>query len=102
MEPPINLGQFSWLEWLGIGLALGYQAGHLKATVKATPVDADGHGSTIQQVGLAPRVQDTSRWTAADVPGPNSVELQNLEGFAELKIGTKGRNTDGFQTVWSR
>jgi len=30
----------------------------LKATMKATPVDAHGQGSTIQHVGLARRIQN--------------------------------------------
>jgi hypothetical protein len=30
----------------------------LKATVKATPVDACGHGSTFQHVGFARRIQN--------------------------------------------
>jgi hypothetical protein len=49
----------------------------LKATVKATPMDAHGQGSTIQHVGLAPQIQNNAEWTPADVLSGYFHGLQN-------------------------
>jgi len=49
----------------------------LKATVKATPVDAYGRDSTIQHVGLAGHVQNNPGWTSTDALKRKFLELQN-------------------------
>jgi len=61
----------------------------LKATVKATPVDAYGPDSTIQHVGLAGHIQNNPGWTSADVLNRNFVELQN-RWSASLAMSTDG------------
>jgi hypothetical protein len=61
----------------------------LKATVKATPVDAYVQGSTIQHVGVARRIQNDPGWTSADTLTCNSVELQN-RWSASLAMSTDG------------
>jgi hypothetical protein len=49
----------------------------LKATVKATPVDADGKGSTIQHDALVLRIRNNARWTPEDMLNYCFAELQN-------------------------
>jgi hypothetical protein len=51
--------------------------GFLKATVKATPVDADGQGSTIQHDALVRRIRNNARWTPEDMLNYCFAELQN-------------------------
>jgi len=49
----------------------------LKATVKATPVDAYGPDSTIHHVGLAGHIQNNPGWTSTDALNRKFLELQN-------------------------
>jgi hypothetical protein len=61
----------------------------LKATVKATPADAHGQGTTIHHMGLAPRIQNNPRWTSADVLDCEFLEHQN-RWSASLAMSTDG------------
>jgi hypothetical protein len=61
----------------------------LKATVKATPVDAYGRDSTIQHVGLAGKIQNDIEWTPVDALNDSFVELQN-RWSASLAMSTDG------------
>jgi hypothetical protein len=61
----------------------------LKATVKATPVDADGQGNTNELIGLALRIQNNPGWMSADVLHGKLVELQN-RCSASLAMSTDG------------
>jgi hypothetical protein len=61
----------------------------LKATVKATPADAGGRGSTIRHVGLVHRIQSNPEWTLANVLNRYFVELQN-RWSASLAMSTDG------------
>jgi hypothetical protein len=64
-------------------------AASLKATVKATPVDADGQGNTNELIRLAPRIQNNPGWTSVDVLHRKLVELQN-RWSASLAMSTDG------------
>jgi len=46
------------------------------ATLTATPVDAHGHGNTIQDVGLSSRISRNLRRMSADALNRNFAELQ--------------------------
>jgi len=61
----------------------------LKATVKATPVDAYGRNSTIQHVGLAGDIQNNPGWTSMDAMNRSFVDLQN-RWSASLAMSTDG------------
>jgi hypothetical protein len=52
VDDPVQVSRSSPLIQMNAGIE-----SFLKATVKATPVDADGHGSTDQLVDLAVRIQ---------------------------------------------
>jgi hypothetical protein len=66
-------------------------AASLKATVKATPVDADGQGNTNELIGLALRIQNNPGWTSVDVLHRKLVELQN-RWSASLAMSTTDRS----------
>ena len=61
----------------------------LKATVKATPVDADRQGSTDHLVGLVPGIQCNALCTSVDALDCNLLGLQN-RWSASLAMSTDG------------